>query len=227
MESVLVNELQQVINEKNITRLCHFTKSSKALSILSSEDGIVAVDFLPKDIYDPNDTKRLDGRKSYINCSIQYPNYWYFRRVKDNDPLFKDWVILLIDTEVILDNTTEFCCVNAAKGCGRYIKKGVEAFKEMFSNQIDGRRRNANMLSCCPTDDQAEVLVYRNISRKDIIGVVVKDEVQAHREKVKWNTLGQIPDIDIIIGPDLFSEECSKSIRRGETPKEYIYNGGE
>ena len=36
---------EKEINDRKITRLCHITRSQKALHILSSEDGIKAVDF--------------------------------------------------------------------------------------------------------------------------------------------------------------------------------------
>jgi hypothetical protein len=87
------------IMARSITRLCHLTKSQKALHILSSEEGIKAVEFLDKSLYDANDSLRLDGRLKYINCSLEYPNHWYWNKVKDKDPLFQDWVILLINPE--------------------------------------------------------------------------------------------------------------------------------
>lgn len=225
MDKILI---EKEIKKRNITRLCHFTKSKNALHILSSPDGIKAVDFLDKSIYDANDPLRLDGKTEFVNCSIQYPNYWYWKKVKDKDSLFKDWVILLINPELILLETTEFCAFNAATDRGAHIKKGYRAFQELFREKVRDIVRPPNMLPCCPTDDQAEVLIYKNISRKDIIGVVVKDEDQAHRESVRWyNCLDSIPKIDIIIAPDLFNGEWSKKVRQGIRPEEHKYNGGE
>jgi hypothetical protein len=225
MDNSLFND---TINAKKITRLCHLTRSQKAVHILSSEAGIKAVDFLETDIYDANDSLRLDGRTDCINCSIQYPNHWYWNKVKNKDPLFKDWVILLINPAILLLDTTEFCAVNAATGRGVHIKKGFSAFQELFDNTVQGRNRALNMLSCCPTDDQAEVLVYKNISRKDIIGVIVKDKDQAERESIRWyDCLSNIPKLDIIIAPDCFTGQWSNKVRRGIAPLEYKYDGGE
>lgn len=219
---------QQEINDRRITRLCHFTKSQKALHILSSEDGIKAVDFLDKSIYDANDPLRLDGKKEFVNCSIQYPNHWYWNKVKDKDPLFHDWVILLINPEMIILNNSEFCAFNAATENGAYIKKGYNAFKELFNSNVRSRKRTPKMLSCCPSDDQAEVLVYKNISRKDIIGVIVKDEDQAERECIRWyDCLCNIPKIDIVVAPDLFNGAWSNKVRNGIKPLEYKYIRGE
>lgn len=210
------------IKERKITRLCHFTRSQKAVHILSSEAGIKAVDFIEKDIYDANDLLRLDGRTDYVNCSIQYPNHWYWNKIKNEDPLFRDWVILLINPAILLLDTTEFCSVNAATARGAYIKKGFNAFEELFNITIVGRKRTATMLSCCPTDDQAEVLVYKNISRKDIIGVIVKDKDQAERESIRWyDCLKNIPKLEIIIAPDCFNGQWSNKVRKGIVPLEY------
>lgn len=223
MQDILIG--QEALNRK-VTRLCHLTRSQKAMHILSSEDGIQAVDFLDESLYDANDPHRLDGRTGLINCSVQYPNHWYWNRVKDKDPLFSDWVILFINPEIITLNTTEFCAVNAATARGAYIKKGYDAFQELFTNRVRNRGRTPQMLPCCPTDDQAEVLVYKNISRKDIIGVAVQNEDQADKERARWEILN-IPKFDITIAPDLFNGNWSTKVRQGITPIEYKYQGGE
>jgi len=214
------------MQKRGISRLCHLTRSQKALHILSSEDGIKAVDFLDKSLYDANDPLRLDGRTGHVNCSVEYPNHWYWNKVKDKEPLFKDWVILLINPEILTLETTEFCVVNAATGGGAYIRQGYLAFQELFAAQVRGRNRTPRMLTCCPTDDQAEVLVFKNILRKDIIGIVVQDESQAESETVRWSQCN-IPKFDIFIAPDLFNGKWSYKVRQGEYPYEYKYGGGD
>lgn len=42
MDDILI---KKEIQDRKITRLCHFTRSQKALHILGSEEGIKAVDF--------------------------------------------------------------------------------------------------------------------------------------------------------------------------------------
>lgn len=218
------------INERGITRLCHFTRSDSALKILGSEDGIKAVDFLDKDVYDSNDLYRLDGRTDCVNCSIQYPNHWYWKKIKNKNPLFNEWVILSINPAILLLDTTEFCAVNAATGRGAYIKKGYNSFKELFQPVVHGRRRDCIMLPCCPTDDQAEVLVYKNISRKDIIEVIVQDREQAEKMNIRlyYNLESKnIPKFNFIIAPDLFDGSWSQKVRRGIKPEEVRYLEGE
>lgn len=224
---MIKTQFQNEISDRGITRLCHITKSVKALHILSSEDGVKAVDFLDEDIYDANDMLRFDGKKDFVNCSIQYPNHWYWRKVRDDRELFRDWVILLINPDIILNDTTHFSAVNAAKAHGAYIKQGYGAFQELYGNYVGGRCRASNMLSCCPTDDQAEVLIYKNISRKDIIGVAVENEKQAEKELVRWECLGGVPELDIVIAPDLYNGNWSQKVRQGRAPLEIKYQGGE
>lgn len=96
----------------------------------------------------------MDGKTDYINCSVQYPNWWYLRRVKDNNPIFSDWAILFIDPIVATIETTQFCKVNAATRYGAYICKGAEAFRELFSANVGRQNRTKDMLQNAPTDDQ-------------------------------------------------------------------------
>jgi hypothetical protein len=218
--------IRQEIQDRGISRLCHLTRSQKALHILSSEEGVKAVDFLDHSLYDANDPLRLDGRTGHVNCSVEYPNHWYWNRVKDKEPLFRDWVTLLINPEILTLENTELCPFNAATGYGAHISKGYLAFQSLFAAQVRGRNRTPRMLPCCPTDDQAEVLVYKNISRKDIIGIVVMDEDQAESETLRWSQC-KIPNFDIFIAPDLFNGRWSSKVRQGERPYEFKYGGGD
>lgn len=161
--------------------------------------------------------ERLDGKTDYINCSVQYPNWWYLRRVKDNNPIFSDWAILFIDPIVATIETTQFCKVNAATRYGAYICKGAEAFRELFSANVGRQNRTKDMLQNAPTDDQAEVLVYENIPVSMIKGIAFENEEIARQKIVEWKVMG-FPKIDVFISPELFDVPTSGKIRRGEEP---------
>lgn len=231
MSELVMNELEKIIVERGITRLCHFTRSNKLVHILRNETGIIANTFLDDqlDILKKNDEFRYDNKEDYVCCSVQYPNSWYLRRIKDIDPLFKEWVVLFIDPTLITLPTTLFCHRNAAAGRGRYIKKGYEGFTGMFKDPVQGQRliyRTPNMLPCCPTDDQAEVLIYKNISRSHIIAIAVPTEEQAKKEKLRLSFIPEVPkDIKWIVAPDIFNVTWSKMVRNGIVPKEYLYQG--
>lgn len=59
----MIIEIQREIKKRNITRLCHFVHTNKLLHILSSEEGIKAVDFIDEDILVQNDTDRYDEKQ--------------------------------------------------------------------------------------------------------------------------------------------------------------------
>lgn len=224
-----MNQLKQEIIERGITRLCHFTKSNNLSHILRNESGILANTSLDDqlEILKKNDEHRYDNKEDYVCCSVQYPNSWYLRRIKDIDPLFKEWVVVFIDPNLVDNPTTLFCHRNAAAGRGQYIKGGYEGFTGMFKSPVNGQKliyRKPLMPRCCPTDDQAEVLLYKNILRSHIIGIAVPTEEQARREKARLSFIQEVPrDIEWIIAPDLFNVSWSSMVRNGNLPKEYLY----
>ena len=201
----MIEEIYEEIKRRNITRLCHFVHTNILLYILNNNDGIKAVDFVNQDILVQNDRQRLDGKTDYINCSVQYPNWWYLRRVKDNNPIFSDWAILFIDPIVAAIETTQFCKVNAATRYGAYICKGAEAFRELFCANVGRQSRTKDMLQNAPTDDQAEVLVFKHIP-----------------VSIEWKVMG-FPKIDVFVSPELFDVSTSGKIRRGEEPLVKVY----
>ena len=213
----MIDEIYEEIKKRNITRLCHFVHTNILLHILNNNEGVKAVDFIKQDVLIQNDKQRLDGKTDYINCSVQYPNWWYLRRVKDNNPIFSDWAILFIDPIVATIETTQFCKVNAATRYGAYICKGAEAFRELFSANVGRKNRTKDMLQNAPTDDQAEVLVYENIPVSMIKGIAFENEEIARQKIVEWKVMG-FPKIDVFISPELFDVPTSGKIRRGEEP---------
>ena len=96
-------DLYNFLVEKDVTRLCHFTKTKNLVHILSSTEGIVATAFIKNDVKHQNDLGRYDGQLEYVCCSIEYPNSWYWEklRMRDSNYIFKEWVILCIDLDII------------------------------------------------------------------------------------------------------------------------------
>ncbi|AIQ70272.1 DarT ssDNA thymidine ADP-ribosyltransferase family protein [Paenibacillus graminis] len=217
----MTTSFQKLIQEKGITRLCHFTKSKSFLHIMSNEIGIRANKFFDneEELLNKNDEFRFDGREDFVCCSIEYPNSWFLKKLieRDKDKFFREWVILLINPNLILDETTHFCQVNAATQSGALIEKDEAGFSKLFARNSPYYKypRNSRMLSCCPTDGQAEVLIYKNVRRSDIIGVVVPNEKQALEERARINVERQGWDIPIVVAPDLFSNQWSNMARQG------------
>lgn len=226
----MIASIKLEAERRGITRLCHFTPSRNLVHILTGTTGILATKNLQENersIFTQTDLKQLDGHEGYICCSVEYPNAWYFDKVQAKDILFKDWVILFINAQYLWLPGTRFSPRNAASGYGSSIAVGEEAFLAMFADSISGAygktfTRSDTHLSCCPTDDQAEVLIPDQIVMADLVAITVPNEAQVKREAARLRLLN-IPEdrLKFVIAPDLFDKyTLSKSIRSGRRPRE-------
>lgn len=174
--------IQQIVKERGITTVYHFTLSTNLPYILGEDEntnGVLATQELKKrqtialNVTDPN---RYDGHPEAISCSISFPNKYYFKAAQErNETEYQDWVILSIDSKV-LDEKTLFSPFNAAISSGRYIGTGPEKFEELFQAEIskpngDIFRRPINRSPKLPTDIQAEALIQKRIPKELINGI--------------------------------------------------------
>ena len=218
---------------RGITRLCHFTPSRNLGHIAQDPRGILASRHLAeseKAVFNPTDSARLDGFPGHVCCSIQYPNAWYFRKAREQERLFEDWVVLLIDPRYLWHIGTKFCPRNAAAEHGRLVGDGADAFEALFDETIEGQRtfrRGPRHLASLPTDEQAEVLIPDRVERRDVIGIVVCDEAQAKRELARLKILGHRSPL-LAIAPDFFEPyRLSRLLRMGRMPVEHEHPRGE
>ena len=171
--------IKQAAVKRGITRLCHITPSRNLVHIATDPTGILASDRLVEDreaTFNPVDKQRLDGFPDHVCCSIQYPNAWYFRRVRQHDRIFRDWVILLIKPAYLWHPGTKFSPRNAASNYGSLVSEGTNGFQNMFAKSVAGSggqtfSRGADHPACLPTDEQAEVLIPHAVARDDILEV--------------------------------------------------------
>jgi len=225
MNNSTIKAYEYLLN-RGATRLCHFTKVKSLTHILTSEDGILATDFIPTDYKQQNDLERLDNAEDYVSCSLQYPNCWFWRIVKgrDADAIFKEWVVLAIDLRILKDKAFKFCACNAAKEMGKYIQSNPEKINNLFSEPtIQNRYRAPNMLKSCPSDDQAEIMIYKNIPISFVNGIIVGNENSADNIAAILKTLGKA--IPVFISASVCNTDWSNIIRQGRIPveTEYIY----
>lgn len=224
-----INDAVQAYNylqNRGVTRLCHFTKTKNLVHILASEDGILATEFISKEIKQQNDTERSDGMLDHVCCSLQYPNGWYWRQVRarDKDKVFKDWVVLIIRLEILKGIPFKFCCCNAAKDSGAHIKNDLSSISVLFDKLPETRGyRTPSMLSCCPTDDQAEILIYKNIPYRYIGGIIVGSQESADNITAILKTIGK--DMPVYISPAVCNTDWSSQVRQGIIPLETKYPG--
>jgi hypothetical protein len=185
-----------------------------------SENGILATKFIPSDIKQQNDKARLDNAEDYVCCSLQYPNCWYWNKAKirDDDVIFREWVVLIIDLAILKESAFKFSSCNAAKSHGEYISDDLNKIADLFA---EGGYRKPNMLSCCPSDDQAEILVYENIPLDYVNGIIVGDNDNANNIASILKTVNK--KIPIYVSAPVCNTEWSSMVRRGEKPTETEY----
>lgn len=203
------------------------------MHIAAGKSGILSTSTLEKAeraTFNATDLKRLDGQKSHICCSIEYPNAWYFDRARAESDLFPDWVVLFVNPRYLWQEGTLFCPRNAAAEYGRYIAKGPQAFEAMFADEVIGTgraiyRRGKEQLPSCPTDQQAEVLVPDRIALADIQGIGVKDNEQAITERTRLKATGLDPDMfRFFVAPHMFRKyELADIIKNGKRPTETLF----
>lgn len=232
-----MNLIRQECASRGITRICHFTQSRNLAHIFDDPLGLCSTRTLQEhDLpHNPTDTERFDGRNDLICCSIEYPNTYYFIKVREREPLFKDWVVLMIDPSYLWHPETCFCPCNAARSCGGYIRTGFEGFLSLYAPISPGftaYSRSARHLPAAPTDIQAEVLLKDPIPLDSITGIAVHTEDQAHREICRLRLQGITIDKPIYIAPEFFQRSTLQNaygtglIQRGVRATETLYENG-
>ena len=154
-------QIEKQVQARSITRLCHFTPSRNLVHIASDSIGILATKKLKEDergVFTQTDLLRLDQQEACISCSIEYPNPWYFDKAKSNEPLFQDWVVLLIKSILPLAAWNSVLSSNASANHGREILDGTE-IPCLHAESIVGAygkrfHRQPRRLSCSPTSNE-------------------------------------------------------------------------
>jgi hypothetical protein len=222
--------IRELVERRQISRLCHFTPSRNLAHIVASKEGVLASRHLEEGeraLFNPTDRDRLDGYRDYVCCSVQYPNGWYFRKARQRETLFRDWVVLLLDPRYLWLPGTRFCPRNAAAACGDLIRAGPEAFEALFAQVVDGMRtfyRGPRHPEFLPTDEQAEVLIPDRVGLSDLQSVVVRDHSQARAEASRLRLMDlHVPRFVVV--PEFFDPDAlSRQLRAGRIPPERVYD---
>ena len=106
---------------------------------------------------------------------------------------------------------------------GKYIFSDLSRLETLYSSPtVLGRQRDSNMLNCCPTDDQAEVLIEDSIPRNYLTGIAVGNDDIAARVSAILATYS-VPNKKIFISPDVLSTNWSAIVRNGGKPNETLF----
>jgi hypothetical protein len=219
-----------ILAARGVTRLCHFTKFQSLTHIITSDEGILASSSIRQDTKNVTDKERYDNELDYVCCSVQYPNSWFLKRAMQNntDKLFKDWVVLYIDLNILNYKLSKFCQCNASKSCGAFINDNIEEVELIFKTSLPtfSYPRSQKMLNSCPTDGQAEIMIKDSIPSEYFIGIATGNEDVAARVYAMFKVYG-VEQIPIYIAPDVITPKWSKMVKDGRRPNEKLCDWSE
>jgi hypothetical protein len=233
-----VTQIEDLARRRGITRLCHLTPF-RNLTHIARGEGLRSTHELLEDeraYFNQQDLDRLDGFPDHISCSIEYPNAWYLRqrrtRATPLQKLFPDWVCVLIEPHHLWRADSRVCSRNAAADKGAHVSSGPLAFEAMYADPVAGhngwRIPRDEKPDSCPTDDQAEVLIAKQIPLADARRVAVPDETGAKKVLAGLDVLGvPIENFEIYVAPELFQVSLGDLLRAGQVPSEIPFRFGD
>jgi uncharacterized protein YjbI with pentapeptide repeats len=176
----VVQEVKSFAETAGIQRLCHFTRVELLPEIFRDRRILPTSELLLRNpACTRNDYDRRDNHLGFVSCSVQYPNLWVLDRFRDRYPDSEGWVILVLRPNRLWATGTLFSPVNAAQGSGRHVGEGLTGLEAMFQPNPPSKYphpRGPDHLRCCPTDNQAEVLVPDGVPTADVVGILVENE---------------------------------------------------
>ena len=209
--------LDREMRERGITRLCHFT-SIRALERIVEDQAIHDRKTLEaRDArYVFNDPYRHDGRRSHICLTIEHPNVIMMKRLRDDAPSPREFVVLCVQPTEMARPGVLFSRLNAASDSGALLTAGEAGFKQLYVHQPGPRPvvRDDTHAPSCPTDIQAEVLIPGPIPLSSILGVVMSSNENV--DYVRQVLSSHVPATPVVYQPDFFSyERVTSAIWRG------------
>lgn len=194
--------MQVEVERRNIKYILHFTKIENVGSII--ENGLIPRSNLEVQGTELtfNDLYRHDGQKGASCLSISHPNYKMFYSLRQRDNTQK-WVVVAFKRDVLWVKDCAFCHENAASNNVKAIpiqqRKGLAAFQKMF-DPILGKpnRESLGLPEYCPTNPQAEVLVFGAIEPEYILGVITPDKQTETELKVLY------PNVEFVFDEDFY-----------------------
>ena len=167
-------EIINILKNRNITKLIHFTDIRNMPSIL--EHGILPPKRLKEDGIEPhsNDPNRFDDQLEGISVSVMKRNQHVLKKFHNRDP--RQWVEIEINPDVAVTKNCLFYQTNASNGKYKDVKeeylRSSKAFASMFDDHVITKGKTYkrdNKKSFEPTDEQAEIIVRWKIPKRKIL----------------------------------------------------------
>ena len=209
--------ITNIITQRGITELMHFTTNRGALGILASKAlksrKILGEDTQLEKIFFPNARNRSRDAQwiDFVNLSISQINEDFFSIAAKNWHRNENfwWAIFSIAPEVMTHNNVYFTTTNNMYSSVRR-QTGLVGLESMFAPQITQwqgkvRYRSAETALHAPTCNQAEVLYPTQLSTQYLRCIY------AHSDRDADELAGQMAmvrheEVSIQVRPDLFGE---------------------
>jgi hypothetical protein len=194
--------IQQAVKARKIDYVWHFTRLQNLHRILTyGLQSRASLDASGAD-FEFNDEYRFDYQREAICCSLGHPNYKMFYKLRQEKPGI-EWVVLGIAPSVLWEKDCAFCVENAASNNVTCIpielRKGPEAFNRLFSEIAGKPKRSAlNLPDYCPTNPQAEILIFGDVEPNYIVGAITQSKQRETQLKTKY------PGFDFLYHRSLF-----------------------
>lgn len=177
-------EISDVISQRNLKSLVHFTRLDNLDNIL--KNGIIPRANLANKSYVYNDDYRYDNKLDYSCFSLSFTNDKMFYTLRLNNP-DTTWVIILLNVNLLINKPCLFYPCNAASNLVRNNTnlndfQGGEALEKMFYSE----GREEYLTDKFPTDSQAEVMIHGIITPDNITGIIMSDENLIKRYKALY-----------------------------------------
>lgn len=215
-----------LLAERGVTRLCHFTLAQNLPGII--ESGLLDRLTLEEReaFYRGTDSDRHDGHPETLSATVQYPNAFYFNAARGRERQFDDWVVLTLTPTLVDRDGTLVARANASIGRGRSLAQGsYAALSKLYERSApNAPLRAQTRLRSVPTSLQAEVLLPCPIQAENVSSVVFRDDAQAHQEteRLKQIGLGWPSGWELVVAPELFDgRQLEATVASGRTPHEY------
>ena len=216
-------EIPSELQQRGVSRLCHFTPIANLPSIFGRGGIHSVLQARERDIpLRQMDAGRWDGQLGHVSLSVQYPNAFLMRRyghVSIPARPSERWVptaVLDIDPSGLSWSDALFSPVNAATASGDHLGSSIQHLRSMFAPEVPNPncppRGQRHPLSC-PTDLQAEVMIYGGVPIAAIRRVFV-ERASDERDARTMRLPVPVTRWPAIFHPDYLSE----SIRRGDPP---------
>lgn len=184
--------MRAIVEGQGIKHVVHFTRVSNLPGVF--QYGLLGRQTLVSEGFrsDINDQYRFDCLPNAVCCSLSFPNYKMFYRLRVSNPGV-DWAVIRLSPSLLWEKRCVFCISNAAT---REISaEGVEtrmtsnAFQAMFSDHPNMPDRSTlGIPNNYTTNPQAEVLVLDPIESRYMLDVLVDDKIRVN----DFDTLAQL-----------------------------------